>query len=431
MNTYRKAKTTINIVAYVSLFISSIWGLFFMAPGNVKSLFSLCMWVGFAIFPYTLVRNNDFTKAGKYFLFALVAMAVVQILRTAISSDSDLYALGNKWFTLFGNEYTALLMLPPLFTYLGTLSYSVNLLKKTTYVYLAIGLILSVFMKFPLGMLSIFVIVFYPYVNKKYRILIIIAIAESFIKATTGDNPSRMYFIVIGFALCSYVLVYIIKRIKLLKAFAVSIIIVPFLMFIPILNLANQDETTFQKLQEYILQRSNDEDLASDTRTFLYLEMAEDLTATDSWLFGKGAFSRYYSAYFDQSLIGGLGRISSEVPFLNYLLRGGLCYVIVYFGLLIYAVYLGIWKGKNKFVQSIAVIALGWYFNSFVGDITGCRFYHLAFFLLLGCCLSRKWLYCTDKDIERLISISDEITVWKRRHSICREIFIRLQKGSY
>lgn len=404
MDTFHKTKHTIRIVAYASLFISSFWGLYFMAPSSIKALFSACMWISFAIFPYILVKNNDFCKTGKYILAALVIMAVLQILRTAISSDSYLYALGNKWFTLFGNEYTALLMLPPLFTYFGTLNYGVNLLKKTTYIYLVIGLIFSVFMKFPLGMLSIFVIVFYPYVTKKYRFLIIIAMAEALIKATTGENPSRMYFIVIGFALCSYVLVYIIKRIKLLKAFAVSVIIAPLLMFIPILNLANQEETTFQKIQEYILQESNNADMASDTRTFLYLEMAEDLTATDSWIFGKGAFSRYYSAYFDQSSIGRFGRISSEVPFLNYLLRGGLCYVIAYFGLLIYAVYLGIWKGNNKFVQSIAVIALGWYFNSFIGDITGCRYYHLAFFLLLGCCLSKRWLNCTDKDIEQLIS---------------------------
>lgn len=404
MNIPTKSRYTVKIVAYVSLFISSLWGLYFMAPGGVKAIFSLCMWISFALFPYRLIKNNDFTKAGNYFLVALITMAVFQILRSAISTDPDLYALGNKWVTLFGNEYTALLMLPPLFTYFGTLNYGVTMLKKTTYTYLVAGLILSVFMKFPLAMLTIFVIVFYPYVNRKYRILIIAAAAAAFIKATTGENPSRMYLIVIGFALLSYFLVYFCKNLKLIKMFAVSVIIAPLLLFIPILNLASQERTTFQKLQEYIMQKSNDESMASDTRTFLYLEMAEDLTDTNSWILGKGAFSRYYSLYFDQSSIGRFGRISSEVPFLNYLLRGGLCYVIAYFGLLIYAIYLGIWKSKNKFVKSIAIIALGWYFNSFIGDITGCRFYHLAFFLLLGCCLSRKWLNSSDDEIRAAIS---------------------------
>lgn len=403
MNTYSKTKYSMRIVAYVSLFISSFWGLYFMAPSSVKALYSMCMWISFAIFPYILIKHNDFTKIGNYFLVTLIVMAVVQILRTVLNTDPALYALGNKWVTLFGNEYTALLMLPPLFTYIGTLNYGVILLKKTTYSYLIVGLVLSVFMMYPLGILSIFTIVFYPYVNKKFRMLIIISVIEAFISATIGENPSRMNFIIIGFALCSYVLVYIVKNLKFLKIFSVVIIILPLFLFVPILNFASQDDTTFQKIQKYIMEESNDESLSTDTRTFLYQEMAEDLTATDSWLLGKGAFSRYYSAFFDDSSIGRFGRLSSEVPFLNYLLHGGICYVIVYFGLLIYAIYLGIWKGKNKFVKSIAIIASGWYFNSFVGDITGCKFYHLAFFALLGCCLSHKWLNSTDEDINFII----------------------------
>lgn len=401
MNTFSKTRYSIRIVACVSLFISSFWGVYFMAPNSVKALYSMCMWISFAMFPYMLIKHNDFTKIGNYFLVTLIVMAVVQILRTVLNTDSALYALGNKWVTLFGNEYTALLMLPPLFTYIGTLNYGVILLKKTTYTYLIVGLVLSVFMMYPLGIISIFTIVFYQYVNKKFRMLIIIAFIEAFIQGTIGE--ARMYLIVIGFALCSYVLVYIVKSLRILKIFSVVVIILPLFLFVPILNFASQNETTFQKMQEYIMEKSNDESLSTDTRTFLYQEMAEDLTATDSWLLGKGAFSRYYSAFFDDSSIGRFGRLSSEVPFLNYLLRGGICYVIVYFGLLIYAIYLGIWKSRNKFVKSIAIIASGWYFNSFVGDITGCRFYHLAFFTLLGCCLSRRWLNTTDEDINFII----------------------------
>lgn len=401
MKIFIKSKYSITIIAYISLFISSLWGLYFMAPGSVKALFSLCMWIGFAIFPYELVKKNDLTRMSNCLLSALIIMATLQILRSAFSDNPDLDAIGNKWLTLFGNEYTALLMLPPLFTYFGTLSYGVNLLKKTTYVYLLVGLILSIFMKRPLAPLMIFVVVLYPYVNKKYRILILASAVEALIEAVLCGG--RMYLIIITFAVLSYLLVYKIKNIKIIKIIVVSVIIAPLLMFIPILNLANQGETTFQKIQEYILQKSNNEDMASDTRTFLYVEMAEDLTATDSWIFGKGAFSRYYSYFFDQSSIGRFGRITSEVPFLNFLLRGGICYVVAYFGLLIYAIYLGIWKSKNKFVQSIAIIALGWYFNSFIGDITGCRFYHLAFFLLLGCCLSNKWLNFTDDEIQKAV----------------------------
>lgn len=397
------SKYVISIMAYTTLFVSSFWGLYMMAPGSVKALYSLSVWVCIAFFPYMLIRWNNFTKWTNYLLWTLLAMTVILILRSVFNSDKTLYAIGNKWLTLFGNEYCALLLLPPLFTYLGTIKYSVHLLKKVTFYYLLMALGLSVFLKFPMAMLSTFIIVFYPYANKKYRILIILAFAEAIIKSFWGENPTRMFLIIVPFALCSYFLVYINKNKKILRIFALLVIIAPWLLFVPALMLSKGEKSWFQQAQQYIMQESGDKDLANDTRTFLYIEMANDLTKNNSWLFGKGAFSRYYSLYFDQSSLGRVGRISSEVPFLTHLLKGGILYVIAYYGLLIYAIYLGIWKGRNKFVHSIAVIALGWYFNSFVGDITGCRFYHLAFFTLLGCCLSKSWLNYSDNKIRYIL----------------------------
>ena len=397
-------KYVIGIMAFATLLVSSFWGLFFMAPGPIKGGYSLCVWTCVIMFPYMLFRWNSFTKWGNYLLWALAAMAVILTLRSVFDTDRSLYVIGNKWMTLFGNEYTALLLLPPLFTYLGTIKYGVYILRRVTYFYLWGGLVLSVLMKFPLAILSTFIIAFYPYVNKKYKCLIIIVFIEALIKSLWGDNPTRMFLIIIPFALCSYFLVYIVKNKKILKIFAISVMITPLLLFLPTLMLQKGETSWFQDAQEYITKQMIDKDLANDTRTFLYIEMADDLTNTDSWIFGKGAFSKYYSAYFDQSSIGKFGRISSEVPFLTHLLKGGILYTLIYYALILYAAYLGIWKGKNKFVQSIAIIALGWYFNSFVGVITGCRFYHIAFFILLGCCLSTNWLNYSDYQIKHVLS---------------------------
>ena len=72
----------------------------------------------------------------------------------------------------------------------------------------------------------------------------------------------------------------------------------------------------------------------TDTRTFLYQELAEDLTMTDSWIMGKGAFSHYYSHIFLISDSEGSDfhyRMTVEVGVLNFLLHGGLVYVILYY----------------------------------------------------------------------------------------------------
>lgn len=376
-----------------------------MAPGVVKLLYSVCIWWGIAIFPYGLIGNNDFSIWVNRLLKVLLAMTLLQILRSVFNTDVALKAISNKWITMFGNEYCAMMMLPPLFVYIGTSSRYIPLLKDVTYKYLWLGLCLSVFMKYPLGMLTTFVFTLYPFVSKKYRLLIIIAFLEAFIKSVTGENPTRMYLVIIAFAIVSYILVCIIEKLKYIKIFAISVIITPILFFVPTLMLTPGEASMFQNIQEYILDESGKEDLANDTRTFLYAEMAEDLSDTDSWLIGKGAYSRYYSMFFDQSSEGRWGRISSEVPFLTHLLKGGICYVFVYYGLLVYAIYLGIWKGRNSFVQMIACMALCWYFNSFVGDITGCRFYHFAFFMLLGCCLSSKWLNYSDSEVKKIFRL--------------------------
>lgn len=401
--TFTGIKRSIYICAFASLLISSFWGLFFMAPTSIKGFFSACMWLSILSVPIVFIRNNDFSIKTNWLLRLLLIMAVFQILRSVFNTSPAMYAFGNKWTTLFGNEYTALLMMPPIFTYLGSKVYSVRLLKKATFYYLAIGAVLSVFLHFPLSFLSIFVGVLFPYVNKKYKILICIVFFSAIVKAMYGENPTRMLLIVLGFSLASYFLVYVIKKLFIIKVFVVIVVISPLFLFLPILNIVQDNQKSiFNQAQIYISGKTGDEGLANDTRTFLYLEMAEDLTKTDSWILGKGAFSHYYSLFFDEGTSGGYGRISSEVLVLTFLLRGGATYLAVYLGLILMAVYLSVWKSQNKFVRSIGITAIGWYFNSFIGDITGCRFYHLAFFLLLGCCLSKRWLNYTDNEIKEI-----------------------------
>lgn len=402
--TYFGINRSINVAAFVSLMVFSFWGLYFMAPSIIKGMFSLCMWVSIFSVPFVLFRDNDFSKQANRLLCFLLIMAIFEIIRSVLNTEADMYAFGNKWFTLFGNEYTALLLLPPIYTFLGTKTYSVTLLKKTTYYYIVIGVFLSLLNRLPITVLSIYAGIFFPYVNKKYKILIGAVCLSAIVSAFFAENTGRMYIIVLFFSLASYILVYVFDFRRLRHAFVLVVLITPLLIFVPMLSQSDNGTSIFQEMQEVVLNETDNSDMATDTRTFLYLEMALDLTNDNAWLIGKGAFSHYYSHFFDQSSQGKFGRISSEVPFLNYLLRGGIIYTFAYFSLIILAVYNAVWKAQNKFVRSIGIIAVGWYFNSFIGDLTGCKFIHLAFFLLIGCCLSRKWLNYTDEEIKKIMT---------------------------
>ena len=331
----------------------------------------------------------------------IFALGGVAILRSVFNENPDMYAFGSKWQTLFGNEYCSLLFFPPLFAYLATIPLNITYLNKINYRYMFWGALCILILKYPLAPLLLCAAVFYPYVKRDYRIFIGVAVLQTIIGATTGENTTRAYFLYLAFSLVAYILVYVIKRIFITRAFCVVCIILPFLLFLPMLSIQNiYEESFFEKTQTYVTGKTEDEEFATDTRTFLYLEMTYDLTKTKSWLWGKGAYAHYYSDWFDDGGVNGkYGRIASEVPFLNFLMHGGIVYTSLYFLLLAYAVYNGLWKSNNKFVQCIAVVATAWFFCSFVCDLTGARYYHMVFFMLLGCCFSKHFLSMSDEKV--------------------------------
>lgn len=405
MEYYQKSKHSIVLVLVATMAIQFFWGRYFLAPSVVKAFFSALMILSAFFFPYSFIRNNDFDKISNVILRVILFLSVVAILRSVFNENADMYAFGNKWTTLFGNEYCALLLLPPLFTYLATESMNILYVKKINYQYLFIGAFFIFLFKFPLSIIVLLLPVFVPYVKRGYKLLIGAAVLHAVMGATFGSNPARSNFIYLLFAFAAFFLVFVVKKLAITKIFCVSCIILPFFLFVSLLYSNNRNETSFfEKAQTYIIGKTENRDLATDTRTFLYREMALDLTKTNSWMFGKGAFAHYYSLWFDRGVNGRFGRLGSEVPFLNFLLHGGIIYVLFYFLLLFYAIYKGLWKSNNRFVQCIAVVVTGWFFCSFVCDLTGACYYHILFFMLLGCCLSNRFLNMNDDEIAMLFN---------------------------
>lgn len=227
--------------------------------------------------------------------------------------------------------------------------------------------------------------------------------------ATLGGalTGARARFIFLLFALLAYYICYRHSLKKFQRIVCIISIISPMIAFFPLLSIsASAEDSNFKKILEYIGEKvGGDAEFKTDTRTFLYIEMALDLTKNDAWIFGKGANSRYFSEYFSQIPDGdSYNRLSSEVPFLHFTLRGGLIYSTLYLFFLILCIYRAIKKGKNSFINCIGIMIAAWYVYIFIGDINGCSFYHIIFFSLCGLTLSNKWVNMTDSDIKRLIN---------------------------
>lgn len=399
--TQQKARNAI-LFMLIGMIIIRFWGLFFMAPSPIKLIFTGLCYLSLASLPFTIIKQKEFTKYTKILFYSLIAASIFQITRSIFNTEPAMYAFGNKWITLFGNEYTTLLFAPPAYLILSSIKQTPRLIIKSSFIYVLSCFFMLLVGKNSFAYVSVFLLLFWPYVNKRYKFLIILTYLMTL---KFAFESGRMFFIITFFALASYFIVYILKE-RFIKPFiilTISSIPILFISTLFINDYTNENDSYFQKLQQYFADEKGNDELATDTRTFLYVEMAQDLSNTNSWILGKGAFSHYYSEYFDNGYKGKYGRISSEVPFLNYLLRGGIIYTSLYFSLLLYAVWCALKYGKNKFIKSISIIITGWIFNSFIGDITGCTFYHIAFFALAGCCLNKTWLNYTDEEIKKLL----------------------------
>lgn len=400
----KKAKYSITFML-VGMIIIRFWGLFFLAPQIIKLIYALLIYFSLIVFPYQIIKSNELIKYTKPIMYSLLCVSILQIIRSVFNTEDAMYAFGNKWITLFGNEYTSFIFIPPLFIFLSTIKEVPKYLIKSTFFYIISCFFMLLVGQNSFAYVSIFLLIFWPFIKTRYKVLTIITYIMTIKFAFDG---ARMFLITSFFAFSAYFIVYKMKE-RFLKLFiSITLISIP-IIFIPTLYLddyKDNNKSYFQLLQKSFSEdNEKKENFGSDTRTFLYVEMAQDLSNTNSWILGKGALSYYYSNFFDYDSQNKFGRLTSEVPFLNYLLRGGIIYISLYFGLILYAIWCAINYGKNKFVKSIAIILTGWIFNSFIGDITGCTFYHIGIFILTGCCLNKEWLNYSDYDIYRKLAI--------------------------
>ena len=391
-------KYVIWTLAFSSLLLVC-FGRYTTAPGIVKVICGVSLWLCVFMFPYKYIKHNDFGRIANITLRFIFILTVVAVIRSVF--DDSGVVIGNKWMSLFGNPDCAFMLLTPCFAFLGTDEKSLSEMKKILFLYLVLGSLLILADRYVTHGVLWISVAFFPYVNKKYKFLIFISLFVAIYRSFYDDETSRTTIIVLAFSLASYLLAYVYKGKTLLFIFCATTIILPTIYVC--FTLTNDDYSIFNVILSLVLEKTGDATLATDTRTFLFWEMATDLTNNDAWILGKGAYSHYFSHYFLKSEGDHFNRINCEVTLLQFLLRSGVIYVITYYSLLIYIIHKSLTKSRNRFLLSVAVMASGWFFVSCMSSVNGCDFKHLGFFLLLGCCLSPFWLEKSDDEIKEIM----------------------------
>jgi len=407
---FNRTKLSLALI-FIATGLRSFWGLFFICPTIIKVIFSGLIYLSLLVFPYNSIKQSrsDFNKAGYLILLLLMTLIFVAILRGFNDTGSALP--GNKYLSLFFNEYTLLLFFPPLFSYLAVKEDLWQYVEVLYIRYMVYGVFCLLILKFdPIVMSVLLVPLFLPHFHKNRKALIYLnIIAVLYVGFFVGDRKFIVLLFFCFLSYFSYINKYFSRFVKLISIFS---ILIPIGLLV---NALYTGDSPFEMVTELNVKNTfnSSKDLTADSRTFLYSELAMDLSETNSWILGKGPIGSYYSTFMENVFMDrdaewgdSSNRITNEVTFLSYLLKGGLIYALSCFLIMIIAIINAAFRGKNKFVRSMAVILSGIYVNSFMGDMAGCSLLQVLIWLIIGTCLSSKWINFTDEEILEKLKIN-------------------------
>jgi hypothetical protein len=153
-----------------------------------------------------------------------------------------------------------------------------------------------------------------------------------------------------------------------------------------------------------------------DSRTFLFNELFDDFN-TFEFYFGRGSLGTYYSPFFSKVLryfehigeywfaLDNPTRITVEVGYLQMILKGGMVLLLLNFSIMIFSVYLAIFKSKNNFVKRLGIFILALTILSLISFRPAFTPTFILLWMSIGTVLSKKNRMMTNEEIESKISI--------------------------
>ena len=339
--------------------------------------------------------GNLISKRDFIFYLAIIGYGFISIFR-------DLF--GGELLTLFGNKYIGPAFLVPLFLVYSFKDESLYFLHRVSILSVKIGIILSPIMIFFnwgngnfLFIPTFFLLLNYNYCKLKDRIVIVISMVVAPFVYYFTDLRSGIARIII--CLGAFLLIQI-GNFRLYKYGALLAVILPFvLLYISIIT----GESVFTT----IMKESEGNEFVVDSRTFLFVELFQDLDRNNAFTFGKGPLGRYYSEYFDK-LEGSWGdhfmRLNIEVGMLSYLFKGVLVYLILICVFLVLAILNSLNKSNNHYIPALGVVIAGFFMFSFIENIPSFGIYFAMVWIIVGVIISKKYKKLSDLEIRNLIT---------------------------
>lgn len=409
------AITKIKFKSYLLLF--TLLGLVFiqsnsiiLSAGNVKidlgTYYSMALqYISIFIFVrFAYIIGYKYLPTFLSFLYkTLIYWFIFQLIRGFIISDSYW-----EYKFLFENSFTFTFI--SLTFFLGKdLNISRFIIRKYLVVVLPLALILLPFtyifasqlfsrLAIPVTILILLI----PYLKKKWIIKFLL-ILTIFVFSEPGFRTGIIK-IITSVLLLVYFYTGLIKFKIIKRILFIILLAMPPVLFISAITedfnifkeLSSNDNLSYEVQEAGTSTKQN-----SDTRTFLYLEVLNDLVNTDNLILGKSPSQGYKSIYFADS--GGAKdgyRFSSEVHVLNLLLHFGLVGFLLMLFFTVSVAYYGIFKSNNRLAITLGFVLLSRYILFFIEEFTRFNFNFYFFWLILGLVASKPFRDMDDRQIK-------------------------------
>lgn len=390
------------MLSYISLVIYEVSMAIFMLDGFSLSKIFLTMlpWLSFLIIFHYLFANFLYIKSQSHRILFLIVLAVIflnitSIIRSFFQSNVSL-------LTNFGNVYNALALLVPC-----AFAFGVRLSSLIFFNSIGIKLLL-------LGNIA-FIFCLLTGVDERTTANLLISLCGSsiFLLGTLYVQKTlpKLLIIFSGLSIFSYIGFIVESRAAIIRMplllinlyVSRSINLIPKIFFQGFFLLAlvaplyyvvdiYAGNSIFTNLS-YDLEKSSTEDgyfSLTDTRTFLYNEVYDDLTGDQQLIFGKGSGGTYFSTYFFSAEGDIANRFTVEVGFLALLLKTGIVGAGLTLAAIYLAAYLALFRSNNRFVFWLGLMLLLHSAIFFVENLVAMNVYNFLIWFFIGVCGSHK-----------------------------------------
>lgn len=252
-----------------------------------------------------------------------------------------------------------------------------------------------------------FLLIFLPYLERKWRIIVLIAVALVLLFGALGARSSILRFAIsIFFAIIIYFQKYI-------PRFAIKITLITLVVSpIVFLWLGISGQFNIFQIQEELgwnevsvqdsFNKGEQENLTADTRTFLYIEEIQSALDNNYVLYGR-SFARGY----DSIVISGIDwksgrneRWSCEVRMLNVFNYLGIIGVIIVSLVYLIAAFKAVYQSRSFTMQIIGVyVAFRWLYG-WIEDFDRFDLINLYLWIPIFMCYSNRFIEMTENDFK-------------------------------